>query len=168
MLSVRLLFTCALLSLLAGCADKTSESTKERDLESATGENVDVVRTDSSESVTFDDGMEKTTIATGEKLAAPANYPAHGFIPDDAVIKSSARQDVDIIIVYVVPGPLPDTFARNRKVLRDRGWTEEDVMPPTDGSAYVSYLRGNSVLSEEFQTDGDGQIEVTQLYASGN
>lgn len=167
-LSVRLWCTCTALSLLAGCADKTQETTKEQELESATGSNVEIVQTDSSETVTLDDGERKTTIATGEKLTAPANYPAHGFIPDDAVIKSSASQDLSIIIVYVVPGSLPDAFNRNRKVLQDRGWTEEDVMPLDGGSGFVSYRRGNSVLSEEFLTDADGRIEVTQMYDSGN
>jgi hypothetical protein len=167
-LSVRLLCTCAALSLLSSCADKAPETTKEQELESATGKNVDIVQTDSSETVTLDDGERKTTIATGEKLAAPANYPAHGFIPDDAVIKSSASQDVSMIIVYVVPGSLPDAFDRNRKVLRDRGWSEEDVMPSDGGSGYVSYRRGNSVLSEEFLTGADDHVEVTQRYDSGN
>jgi len=167
-LSLRVMLACAVVLLLPQCADKRQETSKEQELEAATGSNVEILQSDSGETVTFDDGGRKTTIASGKELAAPANYPPHGFIPEDAVIQSSASQGLSMIIVYSVPGALPNAFNRNREALRDRGWTEEDVVPLEGGSGYVSYQRGNATLSEEFVTDDQGRVEVTQMYDSGN
>lgn len=168
MLSSRLLCACAVFALLPSCADRHEPTNKEEALESATGANVQVVETESGESITFEDNETRTTFSTGEKLAAPANYPSSGFIPDDAVIQSSATQDLSMIVVYSVPGSLSEVFERNRGALRDRGWTEEDVMPVEGGSAYVSYVRGAETLSEELVAADGGRVKVMQRYDSGD
>ncbi len=167
MVSIRWMTAGVAFCLLCGCAKKDESERREAELEAATGSRTEIERNHSSETVTIGQGEARTTIATGVKLAAPANYPATGFIPNEADVRSSVTQGETVMIVYVAPGPLSDVFLRNREALLARGWIEDTLVQPHGGSAYASYWKNNSALSEEYSMKADGHVEVTQMYASG-
>lgn len=167
-MSRHLTIAVIVLGVLIGCGRKTEAERQEADLERDTGARAHVERTGSNETVVLTEDTKQTTIVSGKEVAVPATYPADGFIPAHAQLKTSVSQGTNMTIVYVIPGPLAAALERSVRTLRDRGWLEDDGTREIHAaSAFASYSKGGASLSEQFAKQPDGRIEVTQMYVSG-
>ena len=155
------------LGVLIGCGRKTEAERQGAALERDTGARAHVERTGPNETVVLTENTMQTTIVSGKEVAAPAAYPADGFIPAQAQLKTSVSQGTDMTIVYVIPGPFAAALENSARTLRDRGWLEDGTKEIHSASAFASYSKGAASLSEQFAQQPDGRIEVTQMYVSG-
>ena len=141
------------LGILVGCGRKTEAERQEAALEGGTGAKAQVERTRSNETVVLTEDTTETTIVSGKEVTAPATYPADGFIPAHAQLKTSVSQGTNMTIVYVIPGPLAAALStRPKRCVIAAGWR--------------TVLRRSTPDRPSLRTARDGRASVSSLSKS--
>lgn len=150
-----LLASAALLAA-SGC-QKAADAATEAAIERASGQKVEINRDGNTLRIdTKEGGM---TIATGDDLVLPADFPDDLFLPSNYAVSSVMDINGARLVSLESEGSLTSAFDAARSTMERSGWSQTLAMQQAD-SAMLGFSRDGRVANYTFTRRGEEQVMV--------
>ena len=144
--------------LLAACGKSPAEAATEAAIRAATGEDVKVER--DGEKVTFQTDEGEMTIAGGEDLELPADFPDDVYLPPGYQVKSLMNVAQASIVQLAAPGSLAGLSDAADDAMLGHGWKQTMAMQQDDFRMY-SYEKGERAASLTLSPGEGEQVQIS-------
>ena len=133
--------------LLAGGCQKAADVATEQAVERATGQRVEVDRDGNQVRIRSNEG--EMTIASGEGVALPADFPDDVFLPSTYGVSSVMDIGGARLVNLETEGEVPAVFDAARADMERKGWTQTLAMQQAD-SAMLGCRQGEREAAYTF------------------
>jgi|LSQX01.1.fsa_nt_gb hypothetical protein len=151
-----LLLASAVLSGAAGC-QRAADAAAEAAIERASGEKVAVDRDGNRMRISTSEG--EVTIATGEGIALPADFPDDLFLPASYGVSSVMDIGGARLVSLEADGSVAAMFDSAREAMEGKGWSQTLAMQQAE-SAMLGFSRDGREATYTFTRRGDDQLMV--------
>ena len=148
-----------LATMLGGCGGKSAE---DRMAEAAAGAmlGTKVSVDDDGETVTFGDGDQAMTIASGDAAQLPDNFPDDVFLPDDYKVDSTIASGDFTMVTLRAPGEVGKLADAAKARMESSGWKQQ-MMAGDDSSRIYAFRHEQTVASLSFDRHDEGGVLYT-------
>ena len=157
------MFLAAAVLLAAGC-QKAADVATETAIERATGQRVEVDR--NGNQVRIRSGEGEITVASGEGVALPADFPDDIFLPSTYAVSSVMDVGGARLVNLEAEGQVAAMFDAARADMERRGWSQTLAMQQAD-SAMLGFSKGEREVAYTF-TSHNGEALMVGIQIRGS
>ncbi|MBB1088804.1 hypothetical protein H4F99_09905 [Lysobacter sp. SG-8] len=144
--------------VLVGCQQSVEERLAESAIKAASGQDVQVEQDGERMTISTDQG--EISVASGEGVRLPEDFPDDVFLPVDYRVESMLEMAGTQVLSLTAKGDPLSLYADARARMQDQGWKETLTLQQDDRSAMSTFEKDdrNAVISVGAGEDGDVQV----------
>ena len=164
-MKLRLISAClAASALLAAGCQKAADVATEKAIERATGQRVEVDRDGNQVRLRSEEG--EITVASGEGVALPVDFPDDVFLPANFRVSSVMDVGNARLVNLEAEGQVTTMFDAARADMESKGWTQTLAMQQADG-AMLGFSKDDREVAYTFSHhNGEGLMVGIQIRGS--